>query len=126
MRPRAAPAGLGSTQRNQAVNEAPANDRPSDPSEWTAVVLAAGRGTRMRSALPKVLFFGDSISGGYSKSLIKLMEGKAEADFARCVDISTRAAIKEMVAPGLLAVSVAPGAGRDALGPPRNWPPLAT
>ncbi len=29
-------------------------------------------------ALPKVLFFGDSISGGYSKSLTKLMEGKAE------------------------------------------------
>ena len=28
--------------------------------------------------LPKVLFFGDSICGGYSKPLIKLMEGKAE------------------------------------------------
>jgi lysophospholipase L1-like esterase len=28
--------------------------------------------------LPKVLFFGDSISGGYSKPLIKLMEGRAE------------------------------------------------
>jgi lysophospholipase L1-like esterase len=28
--------------------------------------------------LPKVLFFGDSISGGYTKSLTKLMEGKAE------------------------------------------------
>lgn len=28
--------------------------------------------------LPKVLFFGDSISGGYSKPLMKLMEGKAE------------------------------------------------
>jgi len=34
-----------------------------------------------------------------------LLEGKAEADFARCVDISTQAAIKKMVAPGLLAVS---------------------
>jgi K(+)-stimulated pyrophosphate-energized sodium pump len=40
------------------------------------------------------------------KSIPGLMEGEAEADFARCVDISTRAAIKEMVAPGLLAVSV--------------------
>ena len=30
------------------------------------------------AGLPKVLFFGDSISGGYSKDLIKLMEGKAE------------------------------------------------
>ena len=28
--------------------------------------------------LPKVLFFGDSISGGYSKPLIKLLDGKAE------------------------------------------------
>lgn len=35
-----------------------------------------------------------------------LMEGKAEADFARCVDISTQAAIREMVLPGLLAVTV--------------------
>ena len=34
-----------------------------------------------------------------------LLDGKAEADFARCVDISTQAAIKKMVAPGLLAVS---------------------
>lgn len=30
------------------------------------------------SPLPKVLFFGDSISGGYTKPLLKLMEGKAE------------------------------------------------
>lgn len=30
------------------------------------------------SQLPKVLFFGDSISGGYSKSLMKIMEGRAE------------------------------------------------
>ncbi|MBW7997605.1 MAG: sodium-translocating pyrophosphatase [Candidatus Glassbacteria bacterium] len=35
-----------------------------------------------------------------------LMEGKAKADFARCVDISTAAAIKRMIAPGLLAVLV--------------------
>jgi K(+)-stimulated pyrophosphate-energized sodium pump len=33
-----------------------------------------------------------------------LMEGKAKADFRRCVDISTAAAIKEMIMPGLLAV----------------------
>jgi len=30
------------------------------------------------AALPKVLFFGDSISGGYSKPLNKFMDGKAE------------------------------------------------
>jgi K(+)-stimulated pyrophosphate-energized sodium pump len=36
-----------------------------------------------------------------------LMEGKAKPDYARCVDISTRSAIKEMVLPGLMAV-VAP------------------
>ena len=35
-----------------------------------------------------------------------LMEGKAEAEYAKCVDISTRAAIKEMIAPGLMAVIV--------------------
>jgi K(+)-stimulated pyrophosphate-energized sodium pump len=38
------------------------------------------------------------------RSIPGLMEGKAEAEFATCVDISTRAAIKEMVAPGLLAI----------------------
>jgi K(+)-stimulated pyrophosphate-energized sodium pump len=33
-----------------------------------------------------------------------LMEGEATADYKRCVDISTAAAIKRMIAPGLLAV----------------------
>ncbi len=35
-----------------------------------------------------------------------LREGTAKADHTRCVDISTAAAIREMVLPGLLAVSV--------------------
>ena len=34
-----------------------------------------------------------------------LIEGKAEPDSARCVEISTKAAIREMILPGLLAVS---------------------
>lgn len=33
-----------------------------------------------------------------------LMEGKARADYARCVDISTKTAIREMIIPGTLAV----------------------
>jgi K(+)-stimulated pyrophosphate-energized sodium pump len=40
-----------------------------------------------------------------------LMEGKATADFRRCVDISTAAAIKRMIAPGLLAVLTPPLVG---------------
>jgi K(+)-stimulated pyrophosphate-energized sodium pump len=36
-----------------------------------------------------------------------LMEGKAEPDYARCVSISTAAALREMVVPGVMAV-VAP------------------
>jgi len=40
------------------------------------------------------------------KNIPGLMEGKAEAEYAKCVDISTQAAIREMVLPGLLAVVV--------------------
>ncbi|HSK20496.1 MAG TPA: sodium-translocating pyrophosphatase [Longimicrobiales bacterium] len=35
-----------------------------------------------------------------------LMEGTAKPDSARCVDISTKAALREMIAPGLVAVTV--------------------
>ena len=45
-----------------------------------------------------------------------LMEGTAEADYARAVDISTRGALREMVLPGLLAV-IAPIAVGAILGP---------
>ncbi len=38
------------------------------------------------------------------KEIPGLMEGTAKAEFAKCVDISTKAAIREMVAPGLLAI----------------------
>ena len=48
------------------------------------------------------------------------MEGTTKPDYARCVDISTTAALKEMVAPGLIAI-IAPLAvglllGTEALG----------
>ncbi len=33
-----------------------------------------------------------------------LMEGKARADYARCVDISTKTALKELALPGIIAV----------------------
>ena len=45
-----------------------------------------------------------------------LLEGKAKADYARAVDISTRGAMREMVLPGLIAV-VAPIAIGIILGP---------
>jgi K(+)-stimulated pyrophosphate-energized sodium pump len=38
------------------------------------------------------------------KTIPGLMEGKAKADHAKCVDIATAAAIKRMVAPGLIAI----------------------
>jgi len=38
------------------------------------------------------------------KNIPGLLEGKAKADYAKCVDISTSAAIKEMIVPGLIAV----------------------
>ena len=45
-----------------------------------------------------------------------LMEGTASPDYARCVDISTRGALREMVVPGLMAVLV-PIATGFILGP---------
>ncbi len=39
------------------------------------------------------------------KEIPGLREGKAKPDYARCVDISTAAAIREMIAPGLLALA---------------------
>ena len=38
------------------------------------------------------------------REITGLLEGEAEPDSARCVEISTRSAIREMVAPGLIAV----------------------
>lgn len=40
-----------------------------------------------------------------------LMEGTATADYARCVDISTQAALKKMMLPGLMAVVMPPLVG---------------
>jgi K(+)-stimulated pyrophosphate-energized sodium pump len=54
------------------------------------------------------------------KEIPGLMEGKAKPDSARCVAISTNAALKEMIAPGLTAVLAPPlvglALGREALG----------
>ena len=38
------------------------------------------------------------------REIVGLREGKAEADAASCIDIVTKGALKEMIAPGLLAV----------------------
>jgi K(+)-stimulated pyrophosphate-energized sodium pump len=41
------------------------------------------------------------------REITGLLEGQAKADYARCVEISTKSAIKEMVIPGVMAI-VAP------------------
>ncbi len=38
------------------------------------------------------------------KTIAGLMEGKAKPDYKTCVDISTKAALREMIAPGMLVV----------------------
>ncbi len=39
------------------------------------------------------------------KEIPGIMEGTAQPDYARCVDISTRSALREMILPGILAVA---------------------
>lgn len=50
------------------------------------------------------------------KEIAGLMEGKADPDYSKCIAISTHSALKEMVAPGVLAV-VAPLLVGLVLGP---------
>ncbi len=38
------------------------------------------------------------------KSIKGLMEGKAKADYAKCVDIATQSSLKQMILPGLLVI----------------------
>jgi K(+)-stimulated pyrophosphate-energized sodium pump len=40
------------------------------------------------------------------REIVGLMEGEAEPDYERCVDISTKTALREMILPGLTAVIV--------------------
>ncbi len=49
------------------------------------------------------------------KEITGLMEGKAEADYASCVDLCTRASLKEMILPTIVAI-VAPVATGMVLG----------
>ena len=54
------------------------------------------------------------------KEIPGLLEGNAEPDTAKCVDIATAAALKKMLLPGIIAVSAPPlvglGIGAEALG----------
>ena len=54
------------------------------------------------------------------KKIPGLMEGKAKPDYARCVDIATRGALKELVTPSVLAlvvpIVVGLSLGKEALG----------
>ncbi|MFT5217998.1 MAG: K(+)-stimulated pyrophosphate-energized sodium pump [Planctomycetota bacterium] len=45
------------------------------------------------------------------KEIPGLLEGKAEPDTARCIDIATTAALKKMIVPGIIAVSAPPLVG---------------
>jgi K(+)-stimulated pyrophosphate-energized sodium pump len=45
------------------------------------------------------------------RSIKGLMEGKSKPDYAKCVDICTRAALREMILPGLLIVVVTVAVG---------------
>ncbi|KUO50316.1 MAG: potassium transporter [Desulfitibacter sp. BRH_c19] len=56
------------------------------------------------------------------KEIPGIMEGTTKPDYANCVSISTKAALREMIIPGIIAVSAPiavglfPGLGKEALG----------
>jgi len=54
------------------------------------------------------------------KEIPGLLKGKAKPDYARCVDIATKGALRELIAPGVLALSmpivIGPLLGKAALG----------
>ncbi len=56
------------------------------------------------------------------REIAGIMEGQGKPDYAKCVSISTAAAIREMIVPGVIAVvaplviGLLPGLGKEALG----------
>jgi K(+)-stimulated pyrophosphate-energized sodium pump len=56
-------------------------------------------------AVGKAAFFMINEVRRQFKEIKGLMEGKAKADYARCVDISTAAALKQMILPGILTIA---------------------
>ena len=45
------------------------------------------------------------------KEIVGLMDGKADADYAKCVDLCTKASLKEMILPTVVAIVVPVGVG---------------
>ncbi len=58
------------------------------------------------SAVGRAAFFMIEEVRRQFREIPGLMEGRARPDYSRCVDISTRAALREMILPGLMAVVV--------------------
>ena len=50
-----------------------------------------------------------------------LLEGNAEPDTAKCVDIATSAALKRMLLPGIIAVGIPPLIGFTLESAPKHW-----
>lgn len=63
-------------------------------------------GSTARTALKMV----DEVRRQFS-TIPGIMEGKATPDYAACVDIATKNALKEMIAPGLISIVVPVGVG---------------
>jgi K(+)-stimulated pyrophosphate-energized sodium pump len=78
---------------------------------------------QLKRALEVMRRNGDKEQKDWSEADVKIFqEADGKAEYGKCVEISTQAAIREMVLPGLLAVAVPvaiglmPGMGKEALG----------
>ena len=111
---------------NKAISTHTSSPPANIPPNASAPIPKPTKGGAETAIIPgKSIFFNAAAVAisthlAVSGSAFPSMEGNAEPDTAKCVDIATAAALKKMLLPGIIAVSAPPlvglGIGAEALG----------